>query len=71
MEKFSKIIENIENGGYYKINATIELIVEAENSGEAGYLADSTLGSIEECSNYTIDLIEETDERISENKKEK
>jgi len=71
MEKFSKIVENIENGGYYKINATIELIIKAENSGEAGYLSDSIIGSIEKCSNYTIDLIEETDERISENKNEK
>lgn len=67
MKKFSKIVENLENG-YYKIEATVELIVQSENSGEAGYLADSILSGIEECSNYTIDLIDQTDERITENK---
>ena len=67
MRKFSKIVENLENG-YYKIEATVELIVQSENSGEAGYLADSILSGIEECSNYTISLIDETDERITEKK---
>lgn len=66
MKKFSKIVENLENG-YYKIEATVELIVQSENSGEAGYLADSILSGIEECSNYTIDNIDQTDERITEN----
>lgn len=68
MKKFSKIVENTKNN-YYKVNATIELIIQAENSGECGYLADSILSGIEECNNYTIDLIDETDERITENKK--
>jgi hypothetical protein len=66
MKKFSKILENNSNQKYYKVIAQVELIIPAENEGEAGYLADSALSSIENGSNYTIDNIEQTDERISD-----
>jgi hypothetical protein len=65
IKKFTKIVEEVENGRFYKVIAQVELIIPAENEGEAGYLADSALSSIENGSNYTIDNIEETDERIS------
>jgi len=51
----------------YKIEANLELIVEAENEGEAGYIADSVLGGIEEQFSYNIINIEETTESIKEN----
>jgi hypothetical protein len=66
IKKFTRIVEQSENGKFYKVIAQVELIISAENEGEAGYLADSALSSIENGSNYTIDNIEETDERISE-----
>jgi hypothetical protein len=66
IKKFTRIVEEVENGRFYKVIAQVELIIPAENEGEAGYLADSALSSIENGSNYTIDNIEETDERISE-----
>ena len=68
MKKFTKILEEVENERFYKVDAQVELIIPAENEGEAGYMSDSILASIEYGSNYTIDLIDETDERITESK---
>ncbi len=65
MKKFRKIIEMNENKKHYKVSAHVNLIVPADNTGEASYLADSILSSIEYNSDYIIDLIEETDEEIS------
>jgi hypothetical protein len=70
MKKFTKIVENLENENFYKVEAEVVLIIEAENEAEAGYVADSILASIEDSSNYTINNIDETDERITESKKE-
>jgi len=64
MKKFTKILEEVESERFYKVTAQVELIIPAENEGEAGYMSDSILASIEYGSNYTIDLIDETDERI-------
>ena len=70
MKKFTKILEEVENERFYKVTAQVELIIPAENEGEAGYMSDSILASIEYGSNYTIDLIDETDEGITESKSE-
>ena len=70
MKKFTKIVENLENENFYKVEAEVVLIIEAENEGEVGYVADSILASVEDSSNYTINNIEQTDERITESKKE-
>jgi len=67
MKKFTKVLEEIENGRFFKVNAQVELIIPADNEGEAGYLSDSILSSIEYGSNYQIDNIDATDERIDEN----
>lgn len=69
MKKFSKVLEQIENSRHFKVDATIELIIETDNEGEAGYLADSILGGVAEMSNYQIVNIDRTEERISENNK--
>jgi hypothetical protein len=70
MKKFTKILEDNLNQSYYKVEAEVVLIIEAENEGEAGYVADSILASIEDSSNYVINNIGETDERITESKSE-
>jgi hypothetical protein len=70
MKKFTKILEEVESERFYKVTAQVELIIPAENEGEAGYISDSILASIEYGSNYTIDLIDETDEGITESKSE-
>ena len=66
MKKFSKILEYNSNEKHYKVFAKIQLIIPAENEGEAGYISDSVLASVDYNYDYTIDLIEETDERISD-----
>ena len=66
MKKFTKILEELENGKFYKIKAEVELILPCDNEGESGYMSDSILSSLEYCFDYTIINIEETDERIDE-----
>jgi len=61
MKKFTKILEEVENERFYKITAQVELVIPSENEGEAGYLADSILASIEYGSEYVIDNIEQTE----------
>lgn len=58
MKKFSKIVENVQSKRF-KVDAEVELTFEADNEGEAGYLADSELGSIESQTNYRISNITE------------
>lgn len=71
MKKFTKVFENSQANQTYKIKATIEFNVDAENEGEAGYSADSILGSIEGGVNFTIDDIEETYEEFDTNTQER
>jgi hypothetical protein len=66
MKKFTKVLEELENENFYKVDAQVELIIPAENEGEAGYLADSILASIEYGSEYVIDNIDQTEKRIEE-----
>jgi len=67
MKKFSKVLEEIQNERFFKVDAQVQLIVPAENEGEAGYLSDSILSSIEYSSNYQLMNIDETDEKLDEN----
>jgi hypothetical protein len=63
-------IKEVENERFYKVDAQVELIIPAENEGEAGYLADSILASIEYGSEYIIDNIDITEKRVDDNIKE-
>ena len=67
MKKFTKILEEVENERFYKVDAQVELVIPAENEGEAGYLADSILASIEYGSEYIIDNIDMTEKRVDDN----
>ena len=67
MNKFSILVENLENQQYFKIKSEIELIVEASSEGEASYIADSTLASVKGQSGYNISSVEQTNrEEFSE-----
>jgi hypothetical protein len=66
MKKFTKVLEELESESFYKVDAQVELIIPAENEGEAGYLADSILASLEYGSEYVIDNIDQTEKRIEE-----
>ena len=59
MKQFSKVVEKIESQKYFKVTAEVELLFKADNEGEAGYLADSELGSISSQSDFRISDINE------------
>jgi len=60
MKKFSKILENNDEK-YFKIEAKIELLIPANNEGEASYKADSILAGVENKSEYVISNVEKCD----------
>jgi hypothetical protein len=66
MKKFTKVLEELESESFYKVDAQVELIIPAENEGEAGYLADSILYSIEYGSEYVINNIDQTEKRVDD-----
>ena len=53
MKKFSKTNEKLEEKEFI-VEARITLKITSENSGEAGYLSDSILGSIEFIDNFEV-----------------
>lgn len=59
MKKFTKLILENEGQKYFEIQCELKLMVKADNEGEAGYLSDSILGSIEEQIDFTINNIGE------------
>lgn len=60
MKKFSSITENNNLDKYYKVKAEVNIVLQANNEGEAAYIVDSTLSSIKNQSSYDIKDIEET-----------
>jgi hypothetical protein len=59
MNKFSKIVENFVSKKFYKATCQLELVIQAENEGEAGQLVDSDLGGLEYLSDFKISDISE------------
>ena len=59
MKKFTKLVEGLESKKYFRIKSEVDLAIEAENEGEAGYTADSELGSIESQIEFHISEISE------------
>jgi 4a-hydroxytetrahydrobiopterin dehydratase len=59
MKRFSKIIEQSTFKKYYQISSELNLVIESESEGEAGYHADSILGGIKEQIDFTIKNITE------------
>lgn len=59
MKKFTKVIENVESKRQFKVTVQVEFMIEASNEGEASYIADSTISSLKNQSEYTISNIEE------------
>jgi hypothetical protein len=54
MKTFTRLVEQLEIERYYKINCQVTLTLIASNEGEAGYLADSELGGLENQTNFVI-----------------
>jgi hypothetical protein len=59
MNKFSKIVENFVSKKFYKATCQVELVIQAENEGEAGQLVDSDLGGLDYLSDFRISDISE------------
>jgi hypothetical protein len=59
MRSFSRLVENLESKKFYKIETSLDLVLKAENEGEAGYLADKTLKGIDSQYDFQILNIEE------------
>jgi hypothetical protein len=59
MNKFSKIVENFVSKKFYKAICQVELVIQAENEGEAGQMVDSDLGGLEYLSDFKISDISE------------
>ena len=62
MNRFSILVEKLENERHYRVSAEVDLIIKGENEGEVGYLADTELGSIKSHSDFRILNIEEISE---------
>jgi len=65
MKKFSKILES-NNSSRYKVWSYVELVIDSDDEGEASYIADSTLSSIKNLSDYTITKVEKLDFNVDE-----
>lgn len=64
MKKFTKIVEQVESSKYFKIKIDIELLIPANNQGEASYIADTTIAGMKNISEYVISSVEETEKEI-------
>lgn len=53
MKKFSKFSEE-DKIKTYKVYINLEILVDAENEGDAGYIADNIAESLEEYSSHEI-----------------
>ena len=67
MKKFTIITENIKKDRF-KVNVNVNLIIETEDEGEAGYIADSIISTIDNLKDYQILNIDQTYEKIDEKK---
>jgi len=69
MKRFSKLVESKNLQKNFKVSAEVELVFKADNEGEAGYLGDSELGSLENQVNFNIlDISEITEEEFKKSK---
>jgi hypothetical protein len=59
MRSFSRLVENLESKKFYKVETNLEMVLKSENEGDAGYLAERTLKSIDSQYDYQILNIKE------------
>ena len=67
MKKFTKIVEEVSDKKHFKVSAEVDLVVTADNQGEASYKADRIITSMDNLSEYVINSVEES-EPVLENK---
>jgi hypothetical protein len=59
MRSFSRLVENLESKKFYKIETSLDLVLKAENEGDAGYSAERVLKGIDSQYDFQILNIEE------------
>jgi hypothetical protein len=59
MRQFTKLVENLESNKFYKIETSLDLVLKAENSKEAGILAEQILKNIANQYDYNTKKIQE------------
>ena len=64
MKKFSKILEESGNNKLFRVFATVELLIPSDSEGEASYISDSILASINNISEFKISKVEENSNKI-------
>ena len=67
MKKFTKIVEEVSDKKHFKVSAEVDLIIPADNQGEASYKADRIITGMDNLSEYVINKVDET-EVVLENK---
>lgn len=71
MNTFTKLVEKNETVKKYKVSSYLVLKINAESEGEAGYISDSIIESLENYDSHIINNIEEInsfDKNLNENK---
>jgi hypothetical protein len=56
MRSFSRLVENLESKKFYKIETSLDLVLKAENEGDAGYLAEKELKGLD--SQYDFQILD-------------
>ena len=59
MKKFTKLVLENENQRFYEVSCELKLLIKSDSEGEAGYMSDSILGSIDEQVDFKIENISE------------
>lgn len=59
MRQFTKLVENLESNKFYKIETKVDLVLKAENSKDAGMLAEKILKNIDSQSDFSTVKIQE------------
>lgn len=59
MRQFTKLVKNLESNKFYKIETKVDLVLKAENSKDAGLLAEKILKNIDNQSDFTTLKVQE------------
>jgi len=59
MRQFTKLVKNLESNKFYKIETKVDLVLKAENSKDAGFLAEKILKNIDNQSDFTTIKVQE------------
>jgi SOS response regulatory protein OraA/RecX len=59
MRQFSRLVEKLESNKFFKVQTNLDLLIKAEDSGEAAYLAERILENKQDQHSFQILKVEE------------